>query len=1012
MARFLVKASEFKNVCKAVNDRKLAELKKEIIEILKKQDENEVKKAIDYFNSQELHYTHLEKSLVSGKWIEKAGYGVGTVRIWKGKKYKKIAPGKWARVFDKEGRGANVSIGRLIAEVDKIQTIEKLYEFAMAHKQRFVDDNGIDLPILDKLRAKVDSKNKELSNGGMGSKETSKPAEKNSLSDKDKKMMKDFDLSESDYLYLKDKVFNELNPDKDGIKTGVSIQGLAGELYKKDNRFKKLVDKIESQRPHSSRFYGDFMYNLKNNENQVESEKPAENKTAVYKKEYEESIKNEVNKFAEMLKEEDISSKEELENMKKVQEIRIKSEKEKEESDGSKGRIRIAEEKIKFINQRIKELEEKDNEAEKHQNRSDAMKGNQNAKKYGLTDEQIERYDIQEVVEDVNGYGIVKNSEGKYSYIDDGRVKDRPDDFETSIEKVKERINDTNETKKNIQAAKDYDFKNAKLGSDIEYSKRSDGRHMYFKKSPDGSKAISVTVEVSDMREPLNMTYEVSDTKSGESWQYETSYGNKEGLEWAVERPEQMEKELKKFFKRDPKKEWEKQNTFEKETVIDRSVSTNNPEKLKPIAKSESIGEGKVKMSYSKEVSDEIKHLTNTSKDAITKGSRYDFLTKIYYDKGNLVSTDGNKLKIVKVGELDGIDNGTFVDIDNSKEGITITADKEFTKEHKFPQYERVIPDGNNEKIVLDNKALISKIKDLKKDGGITKKDSYVTMDIQGNNLMLDGVKVGDVSAANFEGENSDYINLDADILTSYLSGDKTDLYSSKDSSKAMYFGNGSAINIIMPQRKTESHIDANGKETIKQRRKDYESMRKDKEIGDEAKANKKAAQKLANQGYVDDIVNGYKRSVPADFEEKSIKKIQDWDLETLERMYKVANADVDSLMDKKDFKSGTFDSFVYKNYNMSPHNFIGQNYAMKEHPAIVRELERLIKEKGGKIEKSLFDDFIVDVFAADDEDELEQELYEGETEYNDYSAEQPELFNSTSMKVREALDRIRNQVL
>ena len=660
----------------------------------------------------------------------------------------------------------------------------------------------------------------------------------------------------------------------------------------------------------------------------------------------------------------------------------------------------------------VAEMKEKESETEKHQKRSDAMKGNQNAKKYGLTDEQIERYDIQEVVEDVNGYGIVKNSEGKYSYIDDGRVKDRPDDFETSIEKVKERINDTYETKKNIQAAKDYDFKNAKIGSDIEYTKRSDGKHLYFKKSPDGSKAISVTVEVSDMREPLNMTYEVSDTKSGESWQYETAYGNKEGLEWAVERPEQMEKELKKFFKRDPNKEWEKQNTFEKETVIDRSISTNNPEKLKPIAKSESIGEGKVKMPYSKEVSDEIKHLTNTSKDAVTKGSRYDFLTKIYYDKGNLVSTDGNKLKIVKVGELDGIDNGTFVDIDNSKEGITITADKEFTKEHKFPQYERVIPDGNNEKIILDNKALISKIKDLKKDGGITKKDSYVTMDIQGNNLMLDGVKVGDVSAANFEGENSDYINLDADILTSYLSGDKTDLYSSKDSSKAMYFGNGSAINIIMPQRKTESHIDANGKETIKQRRKDYNSMRKDKEVSDEIKTRSKALRKELNEGYVENIVNGYKRSVPANFEEKSIEKLKEWTTEQLQRMYKVANADIDSLMEKKDFNSDSFSSFCYKNFDMSPHNLIGQNYAMKDHPAIVREIERLIKEKGGKIEKSLFDDFIVDVFAADDEIEDEEELKAGETEYNDYSAEQPELFNSTSMKVREAMDRIRNQVL
>ena len=174
MARFLVKASEFKNVCKAVNDRKLAELKKEIIEILKKQDEKDVKKAIDYFNSQEGHYTHLEKSLISGKWIQKAGYGVGTVRIWKGKKYKKIAPGKWARVFDKEGRGTNIAIGKLIARVQKIDNVEDLMAFVMQNKQRFVDENGIDLPVLDKLRAAVDAKN----NGGMGSKTTSKPAEK------------------------------------------------------------------------------------------------------------------------------------------------------------------------------------------------------------------------------------------------------------------------------------------------------------------------------------------------------------------------------------------------------------------------------------------------------------------------------------------------------------------------------------------------------------------------------------------------------------------------------------------------------------------------------------------------------------------------------------------------------------------------------------------------------------------------------------------------------------------
>ena len=37
--------------------------------------------------------------------ISKArGYGIGTERIWKGKKYKKTAPNKWSRVYENDGR--------------------------------------------------------------------------------------------------------------------------------------------------------------------------------------------------------------------------------------------------------------------------------------------------------------------------------------------------------------------------------------------------------------------------------------------------------------------------------------------------------------------------------------------------------------------------------------------------------------------------------------------------------------------------------------------------------------------------------------------------------------------------------------------------------------------------------------------------------------------------------------------------------------------------------------------
>ena len=781
MARFLVKASEFKNVCKAVNDRQLESLKKEIIEILKKQDDKEFKKAIDYLEAQELHYTHLEKS-INGKWIQKAGYGVGTIRIWKGKKYKKIAPGKWARVFDKEGRGTNIAIGKLIAKVQKIDNVEDLMAFVMANKQRFVDENGIDLPVLDKLRAAVDARN-----GSVGSNGISKPSEKENNS----------------YDNMSDKEINaEVSKELDNLaaKSKKPTIHEAANYIKENN--KELYNNLEKR-------WGDSLISAL-------ADVAIERKNAKDKK--------------ESAAEKDPETKEKLSDDAEIVLLNLKDwNKDEAQSILSKKinnsnndkNMDAYKEAYDYLNThdmpsfKDGKIVEKESEAEKHQNRSDAMKGNKNAYKGGVT---------------------------------------------------------------------------------------------------------------------------------------------------------------------------------------------NNPDKLKPIAKAEKIEDGKVKLPYSKEVADEIKQLTNTSKDAVKKGSRYDFLTKLYYDKGNLVSTDGNKLKIVKVGNLDGIENGTFVDIDNTKEGVTITADKDFTESHKFPLYERVIPQDNNEKIVLDNKALISKIKDLKKDGGITTKDSYVTFDIQGNDLMLDGVKVGDVSAANFEGENSDYINFDADILTSYLSGDKTELFSSKDSSKSMYFGNGSILNVIMPQVKTTSRYDSDGKEIKEQRRKDYNSMRKDKEVSDEIKTRSKALRKELNEGYVENIVNGYKRSVPANFEEKSIEKLKEWTTEQLQRMYKVANADIDSLMEKKDFNSNSFSSFCYKNFDMSPNYLIGQNYAMKEHPAIVREIERLIKEKGGKIEKSLFDDFVIDMFDYE-EDEEEQDKEE-ESLFNDYSAEQPELFNSTEMMVNEAFNR------
>jgi chromosome segregation ATPase len=312
MARFMVKASEYKNVCKAVNDRKLAELKKEIIEILKKQDEKEFKKAVDLFESQEMHYTHLEKS-ITGKWVEKAGYGVGTVRIWKGKKYKKIAPGKWARVFDKEGRGTNIAIGKLIARVNKIDNAEDLLQFVMENKQRFVDEDGKELSILDKVRAAVDTRNEKLSGEsstyvyGVG--ENVNRAKNEMFSKKDKIKKEEADLHKVSRK-LSQIPTTELKQEKARLeravenKTRSKRDSLNNTIFRESNQEK--LDAINKELEKRSK------------------EKPAEKKEADYSKMSEDEL-NELNKkLRQTIKEKDYGeADEEIEQINKISKQKI-----------------------------------------------------------------------------------------------------------------------------------------------------------------------------------------------------------------------------------------------------------------------------------------------------------------------------------------------------------------------------------------------------------------------------------------------------------------------------------------------------------------------------------------------------------------------------------------------------------------------------------------------------------------------------------------------------------------
>lgn len=174
MLKFYVRKSSVEAGDSSYDKEKLAKLKAKVIAILKDKDSEDLKKAIEYFTRDEARYSHLDKSL-NGQWIEKAGYGVGTVRIWKGKKYKKVStnPTRWIRVFDKVDRGAKSSMTRLIHKVQMCTTAEELYNFCLSNHALFQDENGVDLPIMDSLRVAVDEHKGKIERG-----EVNKPAEK------------------------------------------------------------------------------------------------------------------------------------------------------------------------------------------------------------------------------------------------------------------------------------------------------------------------------------------------------------------------------------------------------------------------------------------------------------------------------------------------------------------------------------------------------------------------------------------------------------------------------------------------------------------------------------------------------------------------------------------------------------------------------------------------------------------------------------------------------------------
>ena len=130
----------------------LAYFKKELIKILDKKEREEkaeIKKSLAFTMDM-----LIEKS--------SSGYPIGTIREWKGKKYQKIAPGKWRRKYSNEEKGIRMSIAALKKAIDKCSTSQELLNLVLQNRDRFADDNGRPLPIVKELSEYASAKNDKI----------------------------------------------------------------------------------------------------------------------------------------------------------------------------------------------------------------------------------------------------------------------------------------------------------------------------------------------------------------------------------------------------------------------------------------------------------------------------------------------------------------------------------------------------------------------------------------------------------------------------------------------------------------------------------------------------------------------------------------------------------------------------------------------------------------------------------------------------------------------------------
>lgn len=185
------------------------------------------KLVIEHLESLEADKKELKKSLLEAESIAKGGKGlpVGTVRDWKGRKYVKVAPGKWKPKYDSHSRGAKLSIAALKRKADECKSSEELLQLVLENRERFSDEIGRPLPFVKELSDYISAKNDELESGKKPAKAKAKKEKKTvaEMKAKDDKKIQVNETTEDRAQVTKTQAFNK------------EIETLTNSSYKADS---------------------------------------------------------------------------------------------------------------------------------------------------------------------------------------------------------------------------------------------------------------------------------------------------------------------------------------------------------------------------------------------------------------------------------------------------------------------------------------------------------------------------------------------------------------------------------------------------------------------------------------------------------------------------------------------------------------------------------------------------------------------------------------------------------